>query len=41
MQSPMGRSLLSREVGDEITVRRPKGEVTGEIIEVRNAPPES
>jgi transcription elongation factor GreB len=41
MESPMGRSLLSREVGDEITVRRPKGEVTGEIIEVRNAPPES
>jgi len=41
MESPMGRSLLSREVGDEIRVRRPKGEVTGEIIEVRNAPPES
>jgi transcription elongation factor GreB len=41
MESPMGRSLLSREVGDEVTVRRPKGEGTGEIIEVRNAPPES
>jgi len=36
MDSPMGRSLLSREVGDEITVRRPKGEVTCEIIDVQN-----
>jgi transcription elongation factor GreB len=36
MDSPMGRSLLSREVGDEITVRRPKGEVTCEIVDVRN-----
>lgn len=34
MDSPVGRSLLSREVGDEITVQRPKGE----IIEVRNTP---
>jgi transcription elongation factor GreB len=41
MDSPVGRSLLSREVGDEITVRRPKGEVTGEIIAVRNTVEES
>jgi transcription elongation GreA/GreB family factor len=41
MDSPVGKSLLSREVGDEITVQRPKGEVTGEIIEVRNEPPRS
>ena len=34
MDSPVGRSLLSREVGVEITVQRPKGE----IIEVRNTP---
>jgi transcription elongation factor GreB len=40
MDSPMGKALLSREVGDEITVRRPKGEVTYEILEVRSAPPE-
>jgi len=40
MDSPVGRSLLSREVGDEVTVRRPMGEVTCEIIEVRNTPPE-
>ncbi|MGB8331568.1 MAG: transcription elongation factor GreB [Polyangiales bacterium] len=37
MDSPFGRSLLSRQVGDEITVRRPKSEVTCEIIAVRNA----
>jgi len=40
MDSPVGKSLLSREVGDEVTVRRPMGEVTCEIIEVCNAPPE-
>ncbi len=38
MDSPVGKSVLSRTVGDEITVRRPKGEVTAEIIEVRNTP---
>ncbi len=38
MDSPVGKSLLSRKVGDEITVQRPKGEVTAEIIEVRNTP---
>jgi len=40
MDSPFGKSLLSREVGDEITVRRPKGTVTCEIIAVSNTPPE-
>jgi transcription elongation factor GreB len=40
MDSPVGTSLLSRQLGDEITVWRPKGEVTWEIIEVRNTPPE-
>lgn len=39
MDSPMGKALLSREVGDEITVLRPKGEVTFEIVEVRSVPP--
>jgi transcription elongation factor GreB len=38
MDSPVGMSLLSRQLGDEITLRRPKGEVTCEIIEVRNTP---
>jgi len=40
MDSPVGKSLLSREVGDEITLRRPKGEVAAEIIDVRNTPKE-
>ena len=40
MDSPMGRALLSREVGDEITVRRPKGEVTCEIVAVQNTRPD-
>jgi transcription elongation factor GreB len=40
MDSPVGASLLSRKIGDEITVQRPKGEVTCEIIEVRNTTPE-
>ncbi|MGB5351090.1 MAG: transcription elongation factor GreB [Polyangiales bacterium] len=38
MESPVGKALLSREQGDEITLRRPKGEVRCEIIEVRNTP---
>ena len=41
MDSPVGKSLLSREVGDEITLRRPKGEAICEITEVRNGPPKS
>ena len=40
MESPMGKSLMSREVGDEVVVRRPRGEVICEIIEVRNVAPE-
>lgn len=38
MDSTVGKSLLSREVGDEVTLRRPKGEVTCEIVDVRNTP---
>jgi transcription elongation factor GreB len=41
MDSPVGKALLSRRVGDEITMRRPKGEKTAEIIEVRNTPDET
>lgn len=40
MDSPFGRSLLSREVGDFIIVPRPKGEIQYEIIAVRNATPD-
>ena len=39
MESPMGKSLMSREVGDEVVVRRPLGEVVCEIVEVRNVAP--
>lgn len=34
-RSPIGRALIGRRVGDEITVRRPAGDVELEIIAVR------
>lgn len=34
-RSPIGRALIGRRVGDEITVRRPAGDVELEIITVR------
>jgi len=40
MEAPMGKSLMSREVGDEVVVRRPRGEVVCEIVEVRSGEPE-
>ena len=41
MDSPVGRALLSREVGDEVRIRRPKGEVLCEIVDVRSRAPTS
>ncbi len=38
MDSPMGKSLMGRHVGDEVTVQRPRGEATCEIVEVRSTP---
>jgi len=38
MDSPMGKSLMGRHVGDEVTVQRPRGEATCEIVEVRSNP---
>ena len=35
MGSPMGRALLDRCEGDEVTVRRPKGDIVFEILSVR------
>jgi transcription elongation factor GreB len=35
MDSPMGRALLGKSEGDEVTVSRPKGDAVFEIIEVR------
>ena len=33
-QSPLGRGLLKKSVGDEVIVRRPAGDIELEIIEV-------
>lgn len=35
MDSPVGRALLGRSAGDEVTVRRPRGVATFEVLEVR------
>jgi len=35
MDSPLAQALLRKQIGDEITVQRPKGEITYEIIAVR------
>lgn len=40
MDSPIGRALLAREVGDAIDVQTPKGSLTVEIVDVRNSPDE-
>jgi transcription elongation factor GreB len=41
MDSPVGRSLLGKSVGDEVTVRRPKGGINYEIVAVAYAPADS
>ena len=35
IDSPVARSLMGKHVGDEVTVRRPKGEVTFVILSLR------
>jgi transcription elongation factor GreB len=35
LDSPVGRALLGRCEGDEVVVRRPKGDAVFEILEVR------
>lgn len=35
VDSPVGRALLGRAQGDEVVVRRPKGDTAFEILEVR------
>lgn len=35
MDSPLGRALLGRALGDEFTLRRPKGAVTYTVLAVR------
>ncbi len=34
-QSPLGRSLMKRRVGDVVTVQRPAGEIELEIVAIR------
>ena len=35
MDSPVGKALLRKSAGDEVVVRRPKGDAVFEILEVR------
>jgi len=35
IQSPVGRALLSKEVGDEITVEAPRGRISYALVSVR------
>ena len=35
MDSPMGKALLGKSLGDEVTVKRPKGDGIFEIVDVR------
>lgn len=41
IDSPVAKALLKKEEGDEVTVRRPRGNKTFEIVEVRYTPPEA
>jgi transcription elongation factor GreB len=41
VESPLAKALLGREEGDEVEVRRPKGNMTYEILRVGNTPAES
>jgi transcription elongation factor GreB len=34
VESPLGRSLLGRRAGDEVTVRRPAGETVFVVLEI-------
>ena len=35
VESPLGRALLGKREGDEVVVRRPRGETTCEVIAIR------
>lgn len=38
VQSPIGRALLGKEAGDYVTVKRPKGTIGLEIVDIRYGP---
>jgi transcription elongation factor GreB len=40
IESPVARALMGKSVGDEVSVMRPKGEVTFEILAVNYVSPE-
>ena len=35
IESPLGRALLGKQAGDEVRVRRPKGELRGLVVSIR------
>jgi transcription elongation factor GreB len=37
--SPLGKALLGKKLGDIVTVKRPKGDLELEIVEIRAKPP--
>jgi transcription elongation factor GreB len=38
LESPLGRALMGKRAGDEVQVRRPKGELRCELIAIRYEP---
>ncbi len=41
VDSPLGRALMRKREGDAVVVRRPRGDATYEILDVRYRPFES
>jgi transcription elongation factor GreB len=39
VESPVAKALLKKEEGDEVLVKRPKGDIVYEIVRVANVPP--
>jgi transcription elongation factor GreB len=39
MEAPVARALMGKRDGDEVTVQRPKGDITFTIVGIRYAPP--
>jgi transcription elongation factor GreB len=38
VDSPLGRALMRKQLGDEVVVRRPRGDATYEILDIRYRP---
>ncbi len=39
IESPMGRALVGRQEGDEVTLRRPRGDAVLVVVAIRYGPP--